>query len=80
VPLMRKAFKPDGGPLADMDADPGEREATSALFAGAVGVFKNASSHRQVDYDDPTEAAEVVLLADLLIRILNQRARTHDAG
>jgi hypothetical protein len=70
---MRTALKPDGGPLADKEADPGEREATGALFAGAVGVFKTPSSHRQVDYDDPTEAAEVVLLADLLVRILDQR-------
>jgi uncharacterized protein (TIGR02391 family) len=50
VPLMRRSFK-DGGTLADSYADPGEREATSALFAGAIGVFKNPSSHRQVDFD-----------------------------
>lgn len=42
-----------------------------ALFWGAIGVFKNPSSHRQVDYKDPTQAAEVVLLADLLLRLLD---------
>jgi hypothetical protein len=38
-------------------------------------VFKNPSSHRQVEYDDPTLAAEVVLLADLLLRILDRTER-----
>ncbi len=43
-----------------------------ALFWGAIGVFKNPSSHRQVEYDDPTLASDVVLLADLLHRMLDQ--------
>jgi uncharacterized protein (TIGR02391 family) len=74
VALMRQAFKPDGGPLADSHAEKGEQEALSALFAGAIGVFKNPVSHRQVDYADPTLASEVVLLADLLLRILDTTA------
>jgi uncharacterized protein (TIGR02391 family) len=74
VPLTQSAFK-DGGPLADPRLEPGERKATMALFCGALGVFKNPSSHRQVEYDDPTLAAEVVLLADLLLRILDRTER-----
>jgi uncharacterized protein (TIGR02391 family) len=74
VPLMRQAFKPSGGPLTDPNQEAGEQEATSALFAGAIGVFKNPSSHREVEYDDPTFAAEVVLLGDLLLRMLDQVA------
>lgn len=70
VALMRAAFK-DGGPLCNAKLDAGETSATSALFAGAIGVFKNPVSHRQVDYDDPTFASEVVLLADLLLRMLD---------
>ncbi len=31
-------------------------------------------SHRKVNYVDPTEASEVVLLADLLMRILDRTA------
>ncbi|WP_254127148.1 TIGR02391 family protein [Aquihabitans sp. G128] len=72
VPLMRSAFKKDGGVLADPDADGGEQQATMDLFAGAIGTFKNPASHRTVDYGDPTEAAEVVLLADLLMRLLDR--------
>lgn len=71
VPLMRQAFK-RGGPLHDSDMDKGEADATSALFSGALGVFKNPVSHRNVQYDDPTMASEVILLADLLLRILDR--------
>ena len=74
VALMRQAFRPADGPLTDGTSEKGEQEALSALFAGAIGVFKNPVSHRQVDYEDPTLASEVVLLADLLLRILDTRA------
>jgi len=78
VPLMAAAFSPKGpGPLVDTNADGGEQEAVMALFRGAIGTFKNPSSHRAVDYDDPVLAAEVVLLADLLMRLLDRvEART----
>src|SRR5258708_6339406 len=56
VKLMQAAFNPQGGPLANSDLDDGERAATMALFWGAIGVFKNPPSHRQVDYKDPTQA------------------------
>ena len=50
------------------------------LFAGAIGTFKNPPSHRQVNYADPTEASEVVLLADLLMRLLDRvEARVADS-
>jgi hypothetical protein len=45
-----------------------------ALFWGAIGVFKNPTSHRPVDYGDPAMAAEAVLLADLLLRMLDDAA------
>ncbi|MBI4932869.1 MAG: TIGR02391 family protein [Actinobacteria bacterium] len=70
--LMQEAFKPDGGRLADAEADGGEQVAMMQLFAGAIGTFKNPPSHRTVAYDDPTEAAEVILLADLLLRLLDR--------
>jgi uncharacterized protein (TIGR02391 family) len=73
VKLMRKAFG-ENGPLADPSLDSGERVGVMELFAGAIGTFKNPPSHRQVDYADPTEASEVVLLADLLMRVLDRYA------
>ncbi len=71
VKLMRTAFN-ECGPLRDEEADVGEQVATANLFAGAIGTFKNPSSHRTVSYADPTEAAEIVLLADLLMRHLDR--------
>jgi uncharacterized protein (TIGR02391 family) len=71
VRLMTDAFR-EGGRLHDESLDKGESESMMALFRGAIGVFKNPSSHRQVEFSDPTAASEVVLLADLLLRMLDQ--------
>lgn len=71
--LMIKAFnRTKNGPLVDPALDPGEQESMMHLFAGAIGAFKNPSSHRQVDYGDATVAAEAILFADLLLRILDR--------
>jgi uncharacterized protein (TIGR02391 family) len=75
VALARYALRPDGGPLADEQLEVGEREAISHLFAGALGAFKNPTSHRVVDFDDPTVAADIILLADLLMRLLDRASR-----
>jgi uncharacterized protein (TIGR02391 family) len=72
--LMRKAFHEDNGPLTDKSAEKSERQARSALFAGAIGSYKNPHSHRDVNLDDPNEATEIVLLANHLLRIVDQRA------
>ena len=74
VRLMRDSFNPETGRLADPALDSGERVGLMELFAGSIGTFKNPPSHRQVDYEDPTEASEVVLLADLLMRLLDRVA------
>ncbi len=73
VKLMRDAFQADNGPLADLAQERGEREALSHLFAGAIGAVKNPSSHRNTDLDDPQEAAEAILLANYLLRIVERR-------
>ncbi len=73
VALMRKAFSPKDGALRDPGAEGGEQQAIADLFAGAIGAYKNPASHRTVQFDDAVEAAEVIQLADLLLRIC-QRA------
>lgn len=73
---MRKAFDAEQGPLRDLDPEipKQEREAVAHLFAGAIGAFRNPTGHRRVDIDDPAEAANVLRLADSLLRIVD-RAR-----
>jgi uncharacterized protein (TIGR02391 family) len=77
--LMRGAFNPEKGPLTDMASERGERDARSHLFAGAIGSYKNPHSHRYVNLDDPDEAAEIIMLANHLLRIVDTRreARTN---
>ncbi len=74
VNLMRKAFSPKDGVLRDPEAEGGEQQATADLFAGAIGAYKNPASHRVVKFEDPMEVAEVIQLADLLLRIVRRAA------
>lgn len=72
VEMMRRAFAANGGPLTDQTQNKSEREATAALFWGAIGVFKNPGSHRSVAWE-PAEAAEAIYLANTLLRLLRRR-------
>ena len=75
VPLMRKAFRSQNGPLTDKQQIPAEQQAASDLFAGAIGLFKNPSSHRDVDFEDPVETAELIYFVNLLVRMVDDRSK-----
>jgi hypothetical protein len=72
VPLMRKAFHPETGPLTDKLVVPSEREAMAALFAGAIGAAKNPTSHREFEMNK-VEAARLILFASYLMSIVDAR-------
>lgn len=71
VDLMNRAFGPNG-PLTDQGVVKGEQDGTRALFVGAYAVFRNPTGHREVNFDDVSEAAEMVHTASLLMRILDR--------
>jgi uncharacterized protein (TIGR02391 family) len=71
--LMRAAFKPGtpAGPLTDTTLPVAEQEGMAALFAGAIGLYKNPQSHRNVP-TDAVDAAEVIVFASQLLRIVDR--------
>ena len=69
---MRKAFNDSNGKLTDMGAVISERQAMRDLFVGSIGLFKNPSSHREVNYNEPSEVAELILFANYLLRLVER--------
>ena len=74
VDLMRKAFHSATGPLTDKSEPRSERDALSHLFAGAIGSYKNPSSHRYVEIR-ADEAVEMIILASHLLKIVGERVK-----
>ena len=72
--LMRKAFDAGNGPLSDKTRPEAERQATAHFFAGAIGLFKNPSSHRNVSFT-AEEAADLIRLANYLVLWVDQISR-----
>jgi uncharacterized protein (TIGR02391 family) len=72
VTLMRTAFGRGGALVDPADLDP-ERDALVAIFAGAIGFYRNPVGHRAVNLDDPSEAAEIITFASHLLRIVDRR-------
>ena len=72
VELMKKAFDSKTGKLTETTQTEGEKQATSALFAGAMGLYKNPSCHRNVNFTDE-KAAEMIIFASHLLKIVDSR-------
>lgn len=72
VSLAGKAFHPEDGPLTDTTLERGERVALMNLMTGAIGSYKNPSSHRRVAIT-AEEARDMIILASHLLKIVEGR-------
>jgi uncharacterized protein (TIGR02391 family) len=73
VALASRAFHPDDGPLTDTTLEKGERVALMNLMTGAIGSYKNPSSHRRVAIT-ADEARDMIILASHLLKIVEARS------
>ena len=73
VNLITTVFKPGASLLKHPEAQvASEEESLFYLMRGAIGWFKNPSSHRTVGYDDDHQAAHILGFANLLLDLLDQ--------
>lgn len=73
--LLKEAFDSGTGPLRDPGQDPGANDAFCKFVSGAFGVFLSDSGHATPTFGDPREAAEVIGVANYLLRIVERRSR-----
>ena len=71
--LMRTAFHHKTGNLTDENQSESEKKGKSHLFAGAIGLYRNPSGHHEVEFA-PEEAAEIIIIASHLLRIVDSCA------
>ena len=77
VPLMREAFKPEGGRLTNMSLAIAERRAEADLFAGALGHARNPGLHRRTAIS-ASEASQLVQFASYLLALVERRKKLVD--
>ncbi len=69
--LVNKALSPTTGKLrVPSCATKAEETGVLNLFLGGISSFKNPTSHRIINYDEPRYALRVIVLAELLLSIL----------
>lgn len=79
VDLVKVAFNPSGGVLADPNALPAEREGLHLLFRGVFLAFRNAPAHRFMDLD--AEAAfDLVVMANRLLLLAEEANQRRTGG
>jgi uncharacterized protein (TIGR02391 family) len=78
--MINNAFNEKaGGPLVDTTAPESEQRAMRFLMVGSNGLFRNPRGHRDVEMDDPKEAAELLIVASHLLRMVETRAAARKA-
>ncbi len=70
VELMEKAFHPENGKLTLATQTEGEKQATLALFTGAMGLYKEPSCHRNLGIS-AEKASEAIIFASHLLKIVD---------
>ena len=68
--LMKKAFESGAGPLRDKAATPSRQKARCQLFTGAFGEIRNPKAHNDPTITDASVAAEEMMAAGVLRRIV----------
>jgi hypothetical protein len=69
------AFDQANGPLTDTNENDVMGKALPKLFAGAVGRFRNPSTHTHRNFPSPHEAIEELMVASRLLRFLDEPGR-----
>lgn len=72
VDLMRKAFHSRTGNLTNTHSTSAEKDNMMHLFSGAIGLFKNPVSHRDIGNISPEFAADAIHFSNLLLRMVGE--------